>query len=93
MNNMKYAVVVRTSFDIEVLVYLLDDYEKAKEYLRDLWQHDYNVELAESIRGIDEFATYHEEDYAKITWNDGDEMEYILTDVSKPMKINGKTYR
>ena len=90
---MKYAVVVRTSFDLEAPVYLFDDYEKAKEYLHDLWQKDYNTELAESIRGIDEFATYHEEDYAKITWNDGDEMEYILTDISEPMKIDGKDYR
>lgn len=90
---MKYAVVVRTSFDLETPVYLFDDYEKAKEYLHDLWQKDYNTELAESIRGIDEFATYHEEDYAKITWNDGDDMEYILTDISEPMKIDGKDYR
>lgn len=90
---MKYAVVIVTNFDIETPVYLFNDYEKAKEYLHDIWQEDYNTELAESIRGIDEFATYHEEYYAKLTWNDGDKIEYILTDVSEPMKINGKDYR
>ena len=90
---MKYAVVVVTSFDLDVSVCLFDYYVKATEYLQDLWEDDYNTELAESVIGINEAHTYHEEDYAKITWRDGDTMEYYVTDVSKPIEINGKSYK
>jgi transcription initiation factor IIF auxiliary subunit len=93
MNNMKYAVVITTSFDIDVPVYLFDDCEKAIKYLHDLWEDDYNTELAESIIGVHESQTYHEEWYAKITWRNGDTMEYYLTDVIEPIEINGKSYR
>ena len=90
---MKYAVVITYSFNGDVPVYLFDNYDKAKEYLHDFWQDGYNAELAESTIGVDEEKTYHEDDYAIITWNDGDYMEYILTFVSEPVKIDGKDYR
>ena len=90
---MKYAVIVTYNFDGTTPVYLFDDYNKATEYLHDLWQEGYNTELAESFVGIDEENTYHEEGYAKITWADGGYCEYIVTCVREPITINGKDYR
>ena len=90
---MKYSVVVYCSFDAQCPVYLFDTYDKAKEYLHDLWQYSYNDELANSYFPIYEEETYHEDDFAKITWDDGSFMEYILTATSEPMKINGKSYK
>lgn len=90
---MKYAVIVYYSFESDCSAYLLDDYNKAKEYLHDLWQDNYNEELAANITPIDEIETYHEDDYAQITWIDGDFMQYVLTSVSEPIKINGNSYR
>lgn len=90
---MKYAVIIKYSFDGDTPVYLFDDYDKAKEYLHDLWQEAYNEELANSVVGVDEENTYHEDDVAIIRWEDGDYMEFILTYVSEPVKINGKDYR
>lgn len=90
---MKCAVVVYHSFDEDCPVYPFDDFEKAKEYLHDMWQYSYNQELANSITPIDEEETYHEEYFAQIKWIDGDFMQYILTGTSEPMKIYGKSYR
>ena len=90
---MKFAVVIYNTYDLECPVYLFDTYDKAKEYLLDVWQWYYNEELANSFVGIDEEKTFYEEDHARITWNDGEYMEYNLTTSSEPMKINGKDYR
>ena len=90
---MKYLVVVYCSFDPQCPVYPFDNYEKAKEYLHDLWQYSYNEELANSYIPIDELETYHEDDFAQIKFADDSFMQYILTATSEPMKINGKSYR
>ena len=90
---MKYAVVVTYSFNGEMPVYLFDDYDKAKQYLHDMWQYCCNVELAESFVPIDELETYHEDDYAQIRWTDDGVQRFTLTATSEPMRINGKSYK
>ena len=90
---MKYAVVIYNTYDLECPVYLFDTYDKAKEYLHDLWQYAYNEEISNSFVEVVEEETYHEDDFAQIKWADGDVMQYILTATSEPMKINGKDYR
>lgn len=90
---MKYAVVVYHSFDPQCPVYLFDTYDKAKEYLHDLWQYAYNEELANPFVELIEEETFHEEDFAQIKFADDSVMQYILTATSEPMKIYGKSYK
>lgn len=91
-NGTKYAVIMYHSFDTDTPVYLFDSYEKAKEYLHNLWQDYYNTELAESVVEINENETYHEDDFAQVQWMDGCYTQFILTYTSDPIKINGKEY-
>lgn len=86
-NKMKYCVAVYHNFDVDMSVYLFDTYEKAKEYLHDLWQLYYNEELSEGMCAIYEDLTYHEDDFAQIKWTDGCCTQFILTCTSEPMKI------
>lgn len=88
----KYCVVVCHNFDADTPVYLFDTYEKAVEYLQDFWQEYYNEEIANESE-IDESLTFHEDEYAQVTWMDGCYTEFILTATSEPMKINGKSYK
>lgn len=83
---MKYCVAVYHNFDVDMSVYLFDTYEKAKEYLHDLWQYYYNEELSR-WSDIYEDLTYHEDDFAQIKWTDGCCTQFILTCTSEPMKI------
>ena len=89
---MKYVVVTTCSFITDAVACEFDDYEKAKEYLHDIWQDHYNMALAENIVGVDEKTTYHQDDYAVIRWDDDDCIEFHLTYIREPKKINGKDY-
>lgn len=90
---MKYAVIVYYTFEPESLVYLFDDYKKACDYLEAMWQYCYNDALA-NADNIDEDGTYHEDDYAQIKWGDEENIMRIwqVTNVSEPLKIDGKNW-
>lgn len=84
---MKYVVVVYYSFDPATEVYPFEDYKTACDYLKKMWQHCYNAELAEDEEEVDAENTYHEEDYAKISWKDNTNRIWQVVEISEPMVI------
>ena len=81
-----YIVIMVQSFDAETPCYAFDDYEKAKAYMYWLWEDYYNTEIAQSEAPLDKTLCYHTDDYAKVTWVDGDKTEFIVTFTSEPDK-------
>ena len=72
-----YHVTMACSFDIETSIWKFENYEKAKAFLHWKWEEYYNGELAnQSCMNKDK--CYHEENYARITWRDGDYTEFTL---------------
>lgn len=91
-NGLKYCVIIYHNFDADIPIYMFDTYEKAKEYLYDVWKYYCNEEIT-ARSGIEEDLTYYEDEFAQIKWNDGCCTQFILTCTSEPMKINGKDYK
>lgn len=88
-----YAVVANHSYDVQTHVVLFEDHDKAKAYLHWLWEEFYNTCLANDDDVNEEF-TYHEEEYAKVEWDNGDVAEFILAEVSSPlMKFEDVDYK
>lgn len=74
-----YVVVMKHTFDAEVVVYDCgENYEKAKEKLNELWEEYINEEYANSSE-LTEEECYHEDEYARVTWSDGDYTDFTLT--------------
>ena len=80
-----YAVIMVHTFDADTPTVLFEDYDKAKAYLHWLWENYYNTEIAEGS-DLNENQCFHEDDYAKVAWADGDATEFILTYTSEPEK-------
>lgn len=74
-----WIVAVVQSFEYDTPAYTFAEYNKAKAYLHKLWQDCYNTEIAENSEKLDEQQCFHEDEYAKVTWLDGDKIEFILT--------------
>ena len=70
-------MVVQT-MDSDVQVYPFTDYEKAKKYLHKIWDNAVIQEISLEQQ-LDLENTYAEDEYAKLTWADGDHIEYILS--------------
>lgn len=76
----EYVVVKTHNFDIETEAAKFTDYRKATAYLHWLWEDYYNEEIA-CESDLDEDNCYHESDYAKVQWDDGDYTEFNLIEV------------
>ena len=64
-------VVVKThNFDPETEATAFEDEKEAKAYLQWLWENYYDEEIANDSYLV-ERECYHEEDFAKIQWEDG----------------------
>ena len=91
----RYVVVKTHNFDPETECVAFDNYRKATAYLHWLWEDYCNEEYANGSN-INEGETYHEEDYAKITWADGCITEFMLADITRPREefseINWESY-
>ena len=81
----EYVIIVKTDFKktrtdalSSETAYLVNSYENAKEALHHLWEENYNNELADYNNVVNEEYSYHEDDYAKITRDDGTFMEFSL---------------
>lgn len=76
-----YIVIVKHSFDEETPAYPFNDYDKARAYLHKLWEDFYNTEIEENEENLNKKECYHEDEYAKIKWNNDndDQTEFILT--------------
>lgn len=79
----RYAVITIYSFDSDTPTVIFENYDKAKAYLHWLWENYYNTEIAEGS-DLNEEQCFHENEYAKVMWNDNDTTEFILTYISEP---------
>ena len=79
----KYVVVKTHNFDIETEAAEFDDYREATAYLHWLWEDYYNDEIANDS-DLDEEECYHESNFAKVQWSDGDYTEFNLIEVYPP---------
>lgn len=80
-----YVVVKTHNFDPETEAVEFTDYRKATAYLQWLWEDYYNDEIAEDT-DLDEDECYHESDYAKVQWNDGNYTEFNLIAITEPRR-------
>lgn len=90
-----YVVLMEHTFDPETRVVYFNDYNRAKAYLHWAWEDYYNTEIAENPDGISEDETYHENDYAVITYTDMEMTEFKLLEtepIDEFLKINWKRY-
>lgn len=78
-----YIVMMIHNFDPETKAVLFSDYLKAKAYLHWQWEEYYNVELAEGVIALNEELCYHEDEYGLVSWVDGDQTEFVLTEISE----------
>ena len=80
-----YAVVTNHSFDADTPVVLFndDEYDKAKAYLLWLWKSYYTEELVEGS-ALETSQCSHDDEYARVTWEDGNRTEFVLTSISEP---------
>ena len=77
----KYVVVKTHNFDIETEATEFTDYRKATAYLHWMWESYYNEEVANDSC-LDEKFCYHEGEYGKIQWKDGDYTEFNLIQIT-----------
>lgn len=82
-----YYVVEVMNFDYEAPLWgPFEEYRKACAFLHWLWEDYYNREIAEGSSALDQSQCFHDEDYAKVAWVDGDQTEFILTFETNPPK-------
>ena len=79
----KYVVVKTHNFDPETEATEFTDYRKATAYLHWMWEMYFNEEIANNS-DLDEGWCYHEDDYGRIQWVDGDYTEFNLIEVNEP---------
>ena len=72
-----FAVIMTHSFDSEVTCCLFGNYDKAVAYLHWMWEEYYNEELAEDSDLVED-ECFHEDEYAKVSWADGEYTEFHL---------------
>ena len=82
----KYIVIMVHSFDSETYAQEFDDYFKAIAFLHWSWERYLNEERMQSIISLAEEFCYHESEYAKVCWDNGEETEFILSSISEPNK-------
>lgn len=89
------AVIIVQSFDNDTPVYVFDDHDKARAYMKWSWEECYNTEIAEGSL-LDESKCFCEDEYAKITWLDGSYIEFIVSYITQHDKnfdsINWRKY-
>lgn len=79
----KFVVVKTNDYDPEVEATEFDNYREATAYLHWYWEDYYNRELAENpeenfISKLNPEECYHEEDYAKVQWDNGDHTDFNI---------------
>ena len=78
---MEYVFVKTHSFDPETEATKFTDYRKAAAYLHWYWEDYLNTEIAEGS-DLDEDRCYHENDFAKVTWDDGEYTEFNVIELT-----------
>ena len=94
-----YIVTHKSFYDLESAelipsLYLVPEHLTPEEALQMLWQNHYESESHECMVAggipIDESETYCVDGYARITWMDGDYVEYHL---SQPTKVHEEVFK
>lgn len=80
-----YAVITSHSFEADTPTVLFneDEYDKARAYLHWLWKEYYDTEIKEGSDLIESQCS-HDDEYARVTWADGNRTEFVLTYTSDP---------
>ena len=78
-----YIVVKTHNFDTEMDATVFQSRKDAEDYLQWAWQEYYNEELAAGS-DIVENECYHESDFAKIEWEDGDQTWFAIVVATSP---------
>ena len=73
-----YVVVRMTNFDSNRIAKILLDMETAQKWLRKDWEDWYNDWIVNPDIFEDEELTYYEGDYAILSADDGDRVEWFL---------------
>lgn len=102
MSKIQYAVITYDGMGSLIQSFyctVFGDYEKAKAYLNWIWEDWCNDMIADGYELIFE-DTYHEDEYAKLSLEDGSYAEFTLIEISEPSEkfikeyenIGGKRY-
>ena len=74
-----YYVIMSHNFDAETCIWEFDEYQVAVAFLHWEWERYYNEEIACESR-LNENECFHDWDYAKVEWSDGDYTEFTLVE-------------
>lgn len=82
---MKYILIVYYNFEGKKLFYSFNDYIEACEYLKEMWQYCYNIQI-NCVNGdeVDKEDSYCKEGYAQLKWKDGDGRFWRIEEVKEP---------
>ena len=87
-----YGVIKTNNFDFEdIELNVFDTEEEAVEFLENDWQQYYNIELEESMIPVLKEQCYHEDDFAKVEWENGDQTYWNLIFAYKHKQKNEET--
>lgn len=79
-----YYIIMSHNFDAQTCIYEFEKYDKAKAFLHWDWENYYNTELSEGSY-LNRGACYHEDEYARVEWEDGCQTEWNLVEgLDKP---------
>lgn len=83
----KYAVIVYYTSEPESEVYIFDNYEKACEYLREMWKHC--LDFATEDDDFNKEDSFCDECFAQIKWGNEDGLIRIweVIPVSNPIRF------
>lgn len=76
-----YVVTQTCNFDYEKNAWICETEKDAENLLHEKWEDYYNTEIAEGFGDLDEAQCYHEDDYATVTWYNGDRTEFHMIEI------------
>ena len=82
-SDIMFCVIMYHSFDADTPVYVFPTYEKAKKFFDRTYENYLNEEIANNSE-LDMDNCFHEDEFAKVTWSDGESTEFILSCTSEP---------
>ncbi len=78
-----WTVVRIMNFDPERKSWIVKGILEGERILQKDWEDYYNEEIAENGDDVDEELTFHEPDYAILSWENGDRVEWFLTEAEE----------
>lgn len=75
-----YTIVRITNFGPKRKSWIVKGILEGERILQKDWEDFYNEEITEYGDDVDEELTFHEPDYAILSWENGDRVEWFLTE-------------